>query len=115
MEGIKTLMPGIKIKDWNYDSISKRKIRRSNHEPALIKYFEIMDIGRISSSGLKNFLGIPDTTFERIISKMKDETTELNKVMKKLKVIYQSVGSGRGNRSYLIKEWIPLEIPPLNL
>jgi hypothetical protein len=111
LEGIKTLMPGIKIKDWNYDSISKRKIRRSNHEPALIKYFEIMDIGRISSSGLKNFLGIPDTTFERIISKMKDETTELNKVMKKLKVIYQSVGSGRGNRSYLIKEWIPGNTP----
>ena len=70
-----------------------------------------MYIGRIASSKIKSFLGIPDTTFERIISKMKDETTELNKVMKKLKVIYQSVGSGRGNRSYLIKEWIPGNTP----
>ena len=102
-------MPGIKIKDWNYDSISKRKVRRSNHEPALIKYFEIMDIGRISSSRLKNFLGIPDTTFERIIVKMKDKTTELYKAMKELKVVYTP--SGKGQRSYLIKEWIQGSTP----
>jgi hypothetical protein len=109
LEGIKTLMPGIKIKDWNYDSISKRKIRRSNHEPALIKYFETMDIGRISSSRIKNFLGIPDTTFERIIVKMKDKTTELYKAMKELKVVYTP--SGKGQRSYLIKEWIQGSTP----
>ena len=106
LEGIKTLMPGIKVRDWNYDSTSKRKVRRSNHEPALIKYFETMDIGRIASSRIKSLLGIPDTTFERIAAKMKDKTTELYKVMKELKVVYQSVGSGRGNRSYLIKEWM---------
>ena len=106
LEGIKTLMPGIKVRDWHYDSTSKRKIRRSNHEPALIKYFETMDIGRIASSRIKNFLSIPDTTFERIVAKMKDKTTELYKAMKELKVVYQSVGSGRGNRSYLIKEWM---------
>jgi hypothetical protein len=62
LEGIKTLMPGIKVRDWNYDAISKRKVRRSNHEPALIKFFETMDIGRAASYRLKNFLGIPDTT-----------------------------------------------------
>jgi len=44
-----------------------------------------MDIGRIASSRLKNFLGIPDTTFERIVAKMKDKTTELYKVMKNSK------------------------------
>ena len=104
LEGIKTLMPGIKVRDWNYDSISKRKIRRSNHEPALIKYFETMDIGRIASSRIKSLLGIPDTTFERIVAKMKDKTTELYKAMKKLKVVYKP--SGKGQRSYLIKEWI---------
>ena len=31
-------MEGIKIRDWNYDSTSKRQIRRSNHKPALIIY-----------------------------------------------------------------------------
>lgn len=103
LEGVEKLMPGIKIRDWNYDSTSKRKIRRSNHEPALIKYFETMDIGRIASSGLKNFLGIPDTTFERLVAKMKDKTTELYNSMKELKVIYRP--SGKGQRSYLIKEW----------
>ena len=65
-----------------------------------------MDIGRIASSRIKSLLGIPDTTFERIVAKMKDKTTELYKAMKELKVVYQSVGSGRGNRSYLIKEWM---------
>jgi hypothetical protein len=111
LEGIRKLMPGIKIKNWNYDSISRRKVRRSNHEPALIKYFETMDIGRIASSGLKNFLGIPPTTFERLVTKMKDKTTELYKAMKELKVIYKSEGSGRGNRSYLIKEWVSGNTP----
>jgi hypothetical protein len=48
LEGIKKLMLGIKIRDWNYDSISKRKIRRSNHKPALIIYFCTMDLGRIA-------------------------------------------------------------------
>ena len=102
-------MPGIKVRDWNYDSTSKRKVRRSNHEPALIKYFETMDIGRIASSRLKNLLGIPDTTFERIVAKMKDKTTELYKAMKKLKVVYKP--SGKGQRSYLIKEWIQGSTP----
>ena len=109
MEGIKTLMPGIKVRDWNYDSISKRKVRRSNHEPALIKFFETMDIGRVASSRLKNLLGIPDTTFERIVAKMKDKTTELYKAMKKLKVVYKP--SGKGQRSYLIKERIQGSTP----
>ena len=109
LEGIKTLMPGIKVRDWDYDSISKRKVRRSNHEPALIKFFETMDIGRVASSRLKNFLGIPDTTFERIVAKMKDKTTELYKAMKKLKVVYKP--SGKGQRSYLIKEWIQGSTP----
>ena len=103
LDGIKKLMPGIKVRDWNYDAISKRKVRRSNHEPALIKFFETMYIGRIASSKIKSFLGIPDTTFERIIVKMKDKTTELYKAMKELKVVYRP--SGKGQRSYLIKEW----------
>jgi hypothetical protein len=111
LDGIKKLMPGIKIKNWNYDSISKRKVRRSNHEPALIKYFETMDIGRIASSGLKNILGIPNTTFERLVAKMKDKTTELHKAMQELKVTYKSEGSGRGHRSYLIKDWVPGNTP----
>jgi hypothetical protein len=68
-----------------------------------------MDIGRIASSRLKNFLGIPDTTFERIVAKMKDKTTELYKVMKELKVVYRP--SGKGKRSYLIKEWIQGSTP----
>lgn len=109
LEGIKKLMPGIKIKNWDYDSISKRKVRRSNHEPALIKYFETMGVGRIASSGLKNILGIPPTTFERLVAKMKDKTSELYKVMKELKVTYRP--SGKGQRSYLIKEWVSGSTP----
>jgi hypothetical protein len=62
-----------------------------------------MDLGRIASSRIKSLLGIPDTTFERIVAKMKDKTTELYRAIKELNVVYQSVGSGRGNRSYLIK------------
>jgi hypothetical protein len=68
-----------------------------------MKFFETMEIGRIASSRIKSLLGIPDTTFERIVAKMKDKTTELYKVMKELKVVYRP--SGKGQRFYLIKEW----------
>jgi hypothetical protein len=111
LDGIRKLMPGIKIKNWDYDSISKRKIRGSNYEPALIKYFETMDIGRVAASGLKKNFDIPNSTFERLIVKMKDKTTELYKVMRKLKVIYKSDGSGRGHRAYIIKEWVQGNTP----
>jgi RAD3-like DEAD/DEAH box helicase len=105
LKGIKQEMPGIKIKDWTFSS-TKRQPRRSNHESALIKFIKYMDIGRQPMSTVKKTLGIPDTTSERIIKKMKDDTSRLYQTMASVGVKYISQGLGKGKRAYLVKDWI---------
>jgi DEAD/DEAH box helicase len=105
LDGIKREMPGIKTEEWNFSS-SKRKVKRSHRESALIKFIKNMDIGRQAMSKIKEFLGMPDTTAERMIKKMKDEKSELYKAMATAGAKYISQGLGKGKRAYIVKDWI---------
>jgi hypothetical protein len=46
------------------------------------------------------------STCETQIKKMKDENSDLYKVMTKVGAKYISEGPGKGRRAFIVKEWI---------
>jgi hypothetical protein len=104
LDGIKKNMPGIKVKKWQFEG-ARKKVKRSNHELAFIKYIQNMQIGKQAIGTVKQLLGIPQTSFERLIKMTKDETSQLYKAMKEAGTSYISNGAGRGNRAFILKEW----------
>jgi len=103
LKGIKKEMPGIKTANWNFSS-AKRQVKRSNHESALSKFIMNMNIGRQAITIVKKTLGMSNATCERLISRMKDENSELYKAMTKAGAKY--ISEGRGKRSFITKESI---------
>jgi hypothetical protein len=106
IEGVVELMPGIKIENWEYDSTSKiavRKARRGNYDASLIRFFENMGEGdRYSVSTVKKMLGIPNSTFDRMATKLKDSNHEMFKKIDSLDITFSS--SGKGKPSYFSKK-----------
>ncbi len=103
LEGIKKEMPKIRTVSWNFSS-AKRKVKRSNHESALSKFIINMNIGRQAISIVKRTLGMSNATCERLISRMKDERSDLYKAMTKVGAKY--ISEGPGKRAFITKEWI---------
>lgn len=103
LEGINKSMPGIKVKKWGFEG-ARKKVKRSNHELAFIKYIQNMEIGKQAIGTVKQILGIPQTSFERLIKITKDETSQLYKAMKEAGTSYISNGVGRGNRAFILKD-----------
>ena len=102
LEGIKKEMPWIKTREWNFSS-AKRQVKRSNHESALSKFIINMNIGRQAISIVKKTLGMSNATCERLISRMKDERSDLYKAMTKVGAKY--ISEGPGKRAFITKEW----------
>ncbi len=102
LEGIKKEMPWIKTREWNFSS-AKRQVKRSNHESALSKFIINMNIGRQAISIVKRTLGMSNATCERLISRMKDERSDLYKAMTKVGAKY--ISEGPGKRAFITKEW----------
>ena len=63
-----------------------------------------MNIGRQAITIVKKTLGMSNATCERLISRMKDENSELYKAMTKAGAKYISEGSGK--RALITKESI---------
>ena len=103
LEGIKKEMPWIKTREWNFSS-AKRQVKRSNHESALSKFIINMNIGRQAISIVKRTLGMSNATCERLISRMKDERSDLYKAMTKVGAKY--ISEGPGKRAFIVKEWM---------
>ena len=103
LEGIKKEMPWIKTREWNFSS-AKRQVKRSNHESALSKFIINMNIGRQAISIVKRTLGMSNATCERLISRMKDERSDLYKAMTKVGAKY--ISEGPAKRAFIVKEWM---------
>lgn len=99
LDGIKREMPGIVIKDWNYDS-AKRQARNSDYEKALVSYMHNLGPGKYSMTEVKKALGMSQATSGRVACKLKDVTSDLAKALLSIPVHYE-VCNGR---AYLVKE-----------
>lgn len=103
LEGIKREMPDIVVKeDWDIKA-GKCKARRGNYDAALVLFAKAMRSGRVAVSNVKKELGIPARTFDRLAAKLKDEASDLYRLLVDAGVHYVIEGSGRAQRAYLVK------------
>lgn len=102
LSNIEIQMPGIRTVEWNYSGAS-RKIRGSKYDKALIHYLENEYAGEIPARTIRDALGIPKRSFESLIRKIKDETSQLYAELIQRGITYQVTGAGRGARSNFIK------------
>lgn len=102
LEGILESMPSVNLIDWTF-SESKVKIRKSNCEEALVSYAQLMPVGRVPSSIIKHDIGISVSSWERLVGKLKDSSSELMQRLSEVGTRYVVEGQGRGQRAYLLK------------
>jgi len=102
LSGIIQNMPGIKVMDWAYEDV-RRKLRRSNHEEALVRYASAMQAGRRAVTRIRNDLTIPATTWERLAGKLRNTASSLSQSLLPLGVSYVVDGQGRCQRAFLVK------------
>lgn len=102
LEGIKREMPGINVASWDY-AHAKRKVRRSNHEEALVSYASVMHAGRKAMSTVKRDLRIPRSSGDRLTSRLRDNRSPLRQRLAEHGVSYIVEGAGRGQRAFIVK------------
>ena len=98
-------MPGINVLDWDFvlEDKSTKRPRRSNHGEALIRYMETILPGEVSASTIKTKLGIPQRSWMRLVSQIKDLSNDITVRLTSMGVRLEQRGIGRGARTYLVK------------
>lgn len=102
LEGILKSMPRVNLKEWTFTGAT-RKLRRSNYEEALTTFAKNMYTGKEPCSTLKKTLGIPQSTWDRLVVKLTDKTSDLNAILTALGVSYITARSGSSTKAYLAK------------
>lgn len=102
LQGILQSMPKVNLKEWKFTG-AKKKLRKGNYEGALVSYASAMHIGKVSASTITSALSIPKSTWDRLVERLKDSSTDLSQTLNGLGVRYTKERSGSRTLSYLIK------------
>lgn len=101
-QNILKAMPGIQPVKWSYSGADK-KVRKSKYDASLIAFLGNQLPGTITATEIKSELGIPKTSFENLIKKIKDDASEVYAQLREIGVRYEVTGVGRGNKARFIK------------
>jgi hypothetical protein len=102
LEGILKSMPSVNLKEWTFTGAT-RKIRKGNYDEALLTFANNMHIGKESSTNIKRALAINDSTWDRLVKKLSDNSSELFTKLLELGVTYLIERNGSRNVAYLAK------------
>lgn len=103
VEGMRTEMPGIKVKPWQYKG-QRRKTKRSNYEVGLLKLLEGLDHGDlVHVSYLRDQLGASQRTMADLTKKAQDIQSDLYPSMVDLGVRYETIRGGSTQRATFIR------------
>ncbi|CCQ73917.1 DEAD/DEAH box helicase family protein [Magnetospira sp. QH-2] len=110
LEGIAREMPGIEVVDWKFKDAT-RKPRRSNHAEALVRYMVSMRPGKKAVTRVREELGIPSSTWERLTVRLKDPEDELAIRLEEVGCRYILGNVGRRVHAFLTKDERPRVTP----
>lgn len=103
LAGIKRNMPNIVITDWPYEH-SRRRVRKSDMESAVPALVATLPPGRHAASAIRAKLGISaNSTWERLVSKMRDASSDIAKALLEAGCHYEVSRVGRTQRAFLVK------------
>lgn len=100
---IKRDMPGIKVGPWSYGG-AKAKPKRTNHEAAVALELRTMPCGKVSASVMRAKLGIPQRSWERIVTTMREPGSCLSETLAATGVRYEVTRRGKTQQSLLVKD-----------
>ncbi len=104
LTNIKAGMPAIRQVEWQINIGSpEKRARKSRHEETLISYLSNLVSREIAANLVRSQIGASTRTWARILSKLKDDTSDLYKTLKDLGVILMNSGKGRGSKTYFVK------------
>lgn len=104
LEGIKASLPGVTIlHDWDF-ALTEKRVRVSDAEKAFMSFIRCMDQNsRVSRRAVEMELGISRQKMDGMVSKLKDEKSNLCEAMVAAKVQYLLQRDGKIQRGYFIK------------
>jgi hypothetical protein len=102
LSGILKEMPGIQVKQWQYEH-ARKKPKRSNYALALETLIRGMPPGRIAVSEVKRDLGISASRFITLAETLRDPGSTLGKTLVETGVRYEVGRYGKTNRAYFIR------------
>jgi hypothetical protein len=105
ISGIQHQMPGVKVtEDWEYGSQKvKKRLRKSNFQPALTKFLDNMPAGRVSRSDVELRLGVPRSTMDRLITKARTPESDLSQLMANSGIRLEVKQEAKTRRIYFVK------------
>lgn len=101
-------MPEATVFKWNLDAAKAKtgtRVRRSKHEESLTAFVKSLEAGsKWSASDVRKELNITaKATWDRLVKRLKNQDTDLGKVMVECGVRYETTRHGRIYSSHLIK------------
>lgn len=103
LTNIKTAMPNIQQTDWSINIGSpETRIRKSHYEEVLVSYLSNLPSGETIASLVRDRIGASPSTWARILSKLKDDTSDLFQALQTMGVSLMSSGKGRGSSTYFV-------------
>lgn len=103
LSNIKAGMPGIRQVEWSIElGSSKNRLRKSVYEDTLVSYLSNSKPGELEASHVCDQIGSSRSTWKRLISKLKDDTSDLCQALREVGVILMTSGKGRGSKSYFV-------------
>ena len=100
-KGIKKAMPGIRTKQWKFTGRS-REPRRTRYETELISYLRDSEKQRVLATEVRDKLGIPTSTFERLRrrARMDNRTDTLVQGLTEVGYYYEVTQEGDTRKAY---------------
>lgn len=105
LEGIKREMPGIKIVELKYQhQKQKKRGKRGKYHDSLTAYLKTMRQGdRLSASTIQKALQIPETSWKKLVHKLKNTASPLSHELQALCVQYFVQRTGKTSRAFFLK------------
>ncbi|MBE0574211.1 hypothetical protein IH575_04900 [Candidatus Dojkabacteria bacterium] len=103
-EGIRGAMPGLKVKKWIYSG-TKHEPRRTMYEEDLVHFLVDSGAGKISAAAVVEGLGIPHSTFDRLVRRARDKNNPQDTLVQALVAAgytYEVKPEGSTRRAYFI-------------
>jgi hypothetical protein len=104
LDGIRTEMPGLVVKEWQYDYLKRGKAgRKANAEESVFRYAKTMLPGKHPAGEVRAHLGISPRQWERLMSTLKSPESSFACSLAERGIRYVIEGAGRSVRSYIVK------------
>jgi hypothetical protein len=103
-QSIKREMPGIVIREWDYQlDHPSRSIRKGSGHARLQEYMRASPVGEVNLKEWSESVGLGHRAYKHLLIVLRDREHDLTKSLAEIGASYSVIGQGRGSKSMLIK------------